>query len=112
MLLVAAKDAIVAPTAFDAETIAEGFENSYDLQDLQDVSDRPEDEGTVIVDSMTAAEDPLNMAKDGEDAIAVMAVCSWKSWLAQSKSISRLCLVYSVKMMRPYQKANQISATY
>ncbi len=73
MLLVAAKDAIVASTAVDAETIAEGFENSYDLQDRQDVRDRPEDEGTVIVDSMTAAEDPPNMAKDGEDAIAAMA---------------------------------------
>lgn len=73
MLLVAAKDAIVAPTAVDAETIAEGFENSYDLQDFPDVRGRPEDEGTVIVDSMTAAEDPPNMAKNGEDAITVMA---------------------------------------
>lgn len=72
MLLMAAKDAIVAPTAVDAETIAEGFENSFDLQDLQDIHDRPEDEGTVIVDSMTTAEDPPNMVKDGENAIAGM----------------------------------------
>lgn len=60
-------------------TVTEDFEISYDLQDLHDVRDRPENENepkTVIVDSMTAAANPPNMVQNDENAIAAMtAAC-------------------------------------